>query len=93
MQRNCLGKMPGISSSCSQGLLQRDGNLVKGRFRTLTRLARYLIAHRRLVTKFRFQEACSVIDDFSDSDSVRCGRMAKSTSGGCIMICSHDFES
>ena len=65
----------------------------RGHWRQVKRLGRYLKGRPRAVAKFSWQQQPSQVDGFSDSDWAGCRRTAWSTSGGTIMMGSHDLKS
>ena len=59
----------------------------------LKRLARYLIAHPRVIVKFEYQGKVDVVDAWTDTDYAGCHESRKSTSGGAIMLGKHLIKS
>ena len=58
----------------------------------LKRLARYLTAHRRVRVHFRFQEAVKAVKVWTGTDYAGCRKTRKSTSGGVLMLGSHQVK-
>ena len=60
-----------------------------GALKKLKRLGRYLVGNPRLTTQYAWQGNETIVTGYSDSDWAGCRVIAKSTSGGAIMIGSH----
>jgi len=73
------------SKECSRGM----ANPTRGDVIRLKRVLRYLKGSPRIVNVFKWQDECSKITTYSDSDWARCGKTRRSTSGGMILRGSH----
>ena len=65
----------------------------RGSWDRLKRVGRYLISHPRAVLRYTWQTAPTEARVFTDSDSVACKTIRKSTSGGCVMLGGHLIKS
>ena len=75
---------PDISFS-SKELCREFSQPSKLSWMKLKRLCRYLVHAPRLVWAFSFQDPCDDLRIFVDTDSARCQRTRRSTSGGCAV--------
>ena len=66
---------------------QEMSSPTSGSLRRITRIAKYLKAHPRLVWKFDMQAHTDILNIFTDDDWAGCRR--KSTSGGSVMLGGH----
>ena len=62
---------------------------IRGSWRTLKKLARYLIGRKRVIWEFRWQDEPRYAQVFSDSDWGGTAKDRKSTSGGVWMLGEH----
>ena len=58
----------------------------------LKRVARYMLSWKAVEYQFGYMEEPEAVSVFTDSDWAGCRVIAKSTSGGVIMIGSHVFQ-
>ena len=58
-------------------------------WRKLLRLAKYLVTRERFVVDFKYQEAITRIDVWTDTDYAGCRETRKSTSGGVFRLGKH----
>ena len=65
----------------------------KGDVKKLRRLARYLITVPRMVMNYHWQQDTRQIKGYTDSNFAGCRTIAKSTSGGVLMIGTHYIKS
>ena len=58
----------------------------------LKKLGPYLVKHRRIAIDLRIQNDAIFVDGYSDSDFAGCKATRKSTTGGCMMIGTHNLS-
>ena len=68
---------------------RRMSKPMKGDWKLLKRIGRYLKGRPRAVTTYRWQEERSNVDTMTDSDWAGCRRTRRSTTGGAIMVGEH----
>ena len=74
-------------------LSRRMSQPIVGDLAGLKRLGRYLVAHPRVVTLFRYQERFKDVVAWTDTDFAGCEETRRSTSGGVLVLGSHPVKS
>ena len=59
----------------------------------LVRIGKYLKGRQRIVNRYEWQSTESTVTTYTDSDWAGCVEIAKSTSGGIVMIGRHSIKS